>query len=610
MSRGLAALLGVASLGAADPYCPAYPKPQRAAHEARLELEQATATFASQATIARSRATAASFSPSPSQSRVNFIDDHLFNKMAADGVTPAPAAAETEFLRRVTLDMTGRIPTPQEVQDFLNDQRANKRSLWIDSLIGSPAFIDYWTWWLGNRLEVGSTYYQYIGIPGRNLFYAYLRDFVTRDRSYRDLATELITAAGDSHELGPPNFILRGLQQGDPIQDTWDVLTNTITETFLGVQTQCVSCHDGRRHLEEINLYLVRRRRQDFFRQSAFLARMQVFDVPVHASQQRKGIVLDRSTGFYQGVVPTTNPGSRPARLGIYEPTYLITGGRPRSGDWRRELARMLVEDRQFARATVNYLWAHFFRVGIVEPPDGWDLARIDPASPPPAPWTLQPSNPQLLEALADEFIRTGYNLRRMIRLMTESGAYQLSSRYPGTWRPEYARYFAKHFPRRLAAEEIYDALTIATLTEEPMVVDGFDDPFFYAIQLPDPTEPRSDNAIVGFLRNFGRGDWFRIPRDSQSNVVQVLYLMNDTMINTRTFGNQVRSGNSRVARLAASPLSEADAIRELYLATMGRLPTDQERTDAARSASQSRHDWLADLQWALLNKIEFLFNF
>jgi hypothetical protein len=288
----------------------------------------------------------------------------------------------------------------------------------------------------------------------------------------------------------------------------------------------------------------------------------------------------------------------------------MFNGARPRSGEWRRELGRILTEDRQFARATVNFLWAHFFRVGIVDPADGWDLTRIDPANPPPTPWTLQPSNPQLLEALADEFIRSGYSIRRMIRLMVESNAYQLSSRYPGTWRPEYARYFAKHTPRRLAAEELYDAVITATLTEKPMFLDGFDEPFYYAIQLPDPTEPRSDGQIRSFLTNFGRGDWFRTPRNSQSNVVQVLYIMNDNMINYRTFGAQVRSGNSRVARLAATPVSEANAVRELYLATMGRPPTDQEKTDAARPPSQLRADWLADLQWALLNKLEFLFNY
>ena len=139
----IAGLVAGASLWAADPYCPAYPKPKRLEHDARLEMERAPAAYA--AGIARSRTGASAATAEPSQPSANFIDDFLFGKMAADRVTPAPAATDAEFLRRVMLDLTGRIPSPEQVQDFLNDRRANKRSLWIDSLIGSPAFVDYWT---------------------------------------------------------------------------------------------------------------------------------------------------------------------------------------------------------------------------------------------------------------------------------------------------------------------------------------------------------------------------------------------------------------------------------------------------------------------------------
>jgi hypothetical protein len=287
----------------------------------------------------------------------------------------------------------------------------------------------------------------------------------------------------------------------------------------------------------------------------------------------------------------------------------MFTGEEPNSGAWRREFARIVVNDRQFARATVNYLWTHFFRVGIVDPPFGWDMDRIDPRNPPPAPWTLQPSHPDLMEALASEFISNGYRLRPIMRLMAQSAAYQLSSRYEGDWKPDYARYYAKHFPRRLSPEEAYDAIAKATLTETPMYVEGFDEPLLRAVQLPDPSEPRSNGSVAGILTNLGRGDWWRTPPANEGSVVQSLYLMNDNNINQRTFGARTNQGATLVARLVASSTPEAALVRQLFLATLGRPPDDAEMQAALRNRRTSREDWLTDLQWAMINKTEFMFN-
>jgi len=592
--RTLALTLVALSLWATDPYCPAYPRERRQADLTRLDLERAFASRSKQKPAYRPIAQAA-----------NLIDSFLFTKMATDGVQPAPGASDAEFLRRVTLDLGGRLPTVDEVQQFPG------RQVHIDALLGSGDFIDNWTLFFADHFEVTSGYYNLIGIPGRNLFYNYLRDFVARDRSYRDFVTELITSAGDSHRAGPANYLIRAWQQGDPIQDTWDTLTDRITTHFLGVKTQCVSCHNGRGHLEPINLYLAARRRDEFWRQSAFVSRLNLTGFNVDAfGQQMHFLIADRKTGGYHGIVNANNPGPRPPRVGgPYEPAYMFTGERPRTGEWRKELARLLTADRQFARATVNYLWAHFFNVGIVDPPDAWDLARLDPRNPPPAPWTLQPSHPELLEALADEFIRSNYSIRRIIRLIVESNAYQLSSRYDGEWRPEYARYFAKHFPRRLSAEEIYDAVAQATMTETPMFVEGFEQPVLYARQLPDPTEPRQDNGIRNFMNQFGRGDWWQNHRTSETTVLQVLYLMNDNMVNFRTFANNNNSRNTRVAWLMESAMSDADAVKNLFLATLSRYPTDAEMEAVNRRKTANREQWLTDVQWVLLNKLDFIFS-
>ena len=602
LASAIVVMLVAVSLLGQDPLCPAYPAPLRAVIAANRDLQQKGLLFASRVRQVND------FVPPP-VARLNFIDDQVFGKMERDGVQPAGPATDEEILRRMYLDLTGHIPSPEVVTAFVANGDPDKRSKLVDALMASDPFVDYWTFLYGNHFEVTSRYYNYVGIPGRNLFHQYLRDFIARDRSYQEVATEMITAAGDSHESAPANFVARAYQQGDPIQDTYDALTDRITRKFLGVQTQCISCHNGARHLEEINLYLTARKREEFWKQSAFVARTSITVRPVDAFFQQTPIILtDRLAGGYNSAVSATNPGARPKRTGgPYDAEYLFNGQAPTSENWRAELARMITADRQFARAAVNYIWAHFFKYGIVDPPDGWDLSRIDPKNPPPAPWTLQPSNPELLEALADEFIASNYSVRRIIRLIAQSSAYQLSSRYAGEWRPEYELYFAKHFPRRLYAEEIYDALTTATNTIVPMYVEGFDNPLLYATQLPDPSEPRNNFTITNFLSTFGRGDWWQVPRTTTSNTLQVLFQMNDNSINFRTFGN--RNVTTRVTQLLETATNDQAAVNELFLATLGRNATQEEFALLLTKKTTNYEQWLSDIQWVLLNKIEFVFS-
>ena len=256
----------------------------------------------------------------------------------------------------------------------------------------------------------------------------------------------------------------------------------------------------------------------------------------------------------------------------------------------------------------MNYLWAHFFGSGIVDPPNGWDLSRIDPNNPPPAPWPIQPTHPELLEALADEFVRSGYSIRHIIRLIAQSRAYQISSEYPGEWRAEYALYFAKHEPRRLSPEETYDAIVTATMTPTPMYVEGFSQPLWYATQLPDPSEPRDNYQIMDFLDRLGRGDWWQTPSTAGGSVLQALFLMNDDMVNSRVFGN--RGTLTHVTRVAQAGLSDRAAVDQLFLATLGRWSREEEYQALVATRTSDYEEWLADCQWALLNKLDFIFNY
>jgi hypothetical protein len=175
-----------------------------------------------------------------------------------------------------------------------------------------------------------------------------------------------------------------------------------------------------------------------------------------------------------------------------------------------------------------------------------------------------------------------------------------------------YSNYYAKHISRRMTAEQIYDAVATATGTLTPMYVEGFSSPLQYAGQLPDVTEPRSDGNITNFLSQFGRGDWVSAPRNSTSTVLQVLFLMNDNQINARTFASRDGSRSTRVATLLASNLSESEMVRQLFVSTLGRNPTTDETAalQKNRASRASLEDWLTDVQWALLNKLDFLFNY
>ena len=601
------AVLGCCSVwtaAAADPFCPAFPADTRArwsAAEARLRaFRRFSATrAASHAGVAQQHSKAADSG--------NIIDQYIFGKMDADGVAPAAASSDPEFLRRIYLDLTGRLPSVEQAQAFLSSTDGGKRTALIDQLIGSDTYVDKWTLFYGNIFLVTSGYYNFISVQSRNRFNQYLHEFVSSDRSYADVARELITASGDSYLNGPSNLTVRGFQQGSPIQDTWDTLTDQTTVAFFGQKTLCVSCHDGRGHLNEINLFLAPKKRTDFWQMSAFFARTNITLTPVDTfSRQMKGIIVDRDSGGYSSWVDPNNPGPRPARSGgPYSAVFMMTGETPATDMYRAELARMITTNRQFARGAVNYLWSGMFVQGIVDPTNGWDMARIDPNNPPPAPWTIQPTHPELMEALADEFINSNYSIKHMIRLMATSQAYQLSSKYDGAWQPVYDQYFARHITRRLAAEEVFDAVAQATMTTTPMAVEGYNAPIYYAGQLPDTTEPRNDGTILSFLSNFGRGDWWNNPRNSQSTIIQALFMMNDNSVNFRTFTGRP----NRVSYVLSQGMSDTDSINNMFLAALSRYPTADEMTVINQNRHGTRDQWLTDIQWVLLNKLDFLFN-
>jgi hypothetical protein len=270
----------------------------------------------------------------------------------------------------------------------------------------------------------------------------------------------------------------------------------------------------------------------------------------------------------------------------------------------------MITSDPQFAQATVNYIWAELMGVGIVDPPESFDLARQDPKNPPPAPWTVQPSNPALLDALAKDFVAHDYDLRYLIKLITKSSAYQLSSVFDGQWKPDYARYFARHFVRRLSAEELFDAIAQSTELYPSIGVAGTPTKVQHVMQIRSPEDLAGGDLVeLGrFLGYFGQSNRSRGVKSLQGNMIQASLLLNSKIVKERI---QAKPG-SKLAKLlnADPPLSNQKIVDELFLATLSRHPSVREQQVAIAQTEAYRNAGAEDVLWGLINKLDFIFNY
>jgi hypothetical protein len=562
--------------------------------------------------------------------RRNFIDTILFDRMVRDNVASAPLCSDAEFIRRVYLDLTGRIPSATDVTRFLNDPSPAKREALVDALIGTPEFVDKWTMFFNDlfrNTSLSSNINRYIG--GRDAFYRYVRDSIVNNKGYNQIATEMITASGDSFVNGEVNFIVGGNVPMGPAQDTMDGLAVQVSSTFLGISSMdCLLCHDGAGHLNAVNLWGAQQKRSEAWGMAAFFARTRraqttVSQTPFYA----KYTVTENATGEYQ---LNTDSGNRTARTPVNgkntaDPKYLFNGGGTvSSGENRRQaLARLITADPQFARAAVNYIWEKIMVEALVSPSNTFDPARLSPEAQIPDGWALQPANAELLEALADEFRRDSFNLRNLIALIVKSSAYQLSSQYPGAWKVEYMPYYARKYVRRLDAEEVHDAIVKATgifpmsgSPAQPGYELRADDGVtvtsrvLWAMQLPEPREPRRDGTARAFLDSFLRGDRDARLRTQEPSILQALNLMNNSFVMNRI---HQRNAGSTVQKLLADPQASDNnwLIEQLYLTTLSRRPTQAEKDKILPYySSLGKQTATESLQWVLLNKVDFTFNY
>ncbi len=553
--------------------------------------------------------------------RKNFIDNILFDKMAKDGIASAPLTSDEEFLRRVTLDLTGRIPSADAVTAFLANPNVNKRDALVDSLVGTPDFIDKLTMFFGDLFKVtgpATNINRYTG--GRDAFYNYLKGALTANKSYAQMATEMITANGDNFVDGQANFIIGGTVPMGPRtgQDTMDGTAVVTASMFLGINAvDCLLCHNGRGHLEAVNLWGSQKTRFEAWGMSAFFAR--VIQTRTVISQQPnyfKYTISERATGEY---ALNTNTGNRTDRVPTNNvsnvpPKYILTGEVPVANESRRPaLARMITADKQFARAAVNYVWEKLMVEALVSPSNTFDPARLDPTAQLPSGWTLQPANAELLESLATDFIAKNYNLRTLIATIVKANAYHLSTQYPGNWNLAMVPYYARKYVRRMDAEEVHDAIMKATgIGATYQMRDTLGNNTWtvnWAMQLPDTQEPRTSGAVAGFLNSFVRGDRDVKPRSLEPSIMQSLNLMNNNFVMSRI--HNANAGSTVARLLADANRSSQDIITQLYLNTLSRNPTSDELNALLpQFGTLGRRQAAEAIQWALLNKMDFIFNY
>lgn len=546
--------------------------------------------------------------------RRNLIDDHLFGAMEKDSIPHAPLSNDFEFCRRVYLDLTGRIPTRDQLLEFTGNRAANKRDLLIDKLLESQAWVDRWAYWFGDQFRNCANR---SGEPALVLFDNWVRQSLREDKPYSRFVTEMLVASAPStnwvFDAAPSAYLARWHVLGDTVtsdmfEDTADEIVVNVGRNFLGINYQCVSCHDGAGHLEKLNVDLTQKKRRDFWAMAAFFGQMRM----------RKVIYQDRFTIMedgrgYNASAPSTVRIQRAG--GDVVPTFILTGEKAdTSQPLRPQFARMLTAHPQFARATVNLFWKEFFGLGIVDPVDAFDMARIDPKTPLPEGWTLQPTNLALLEGLARDFVANRYSLKHLMRTITRSSAYQLSSKFDGEWKASFTPHFARKYVRMLWAEEVHDNISQATQVfgdyKRPEMLPGRTETppvrFFTELASPEELQGKAAGPIKFFLQTFGQSNREQFDRQSVGSILQAMLLMNDDFVSRR-----VKAENgSLVEQLLKSGQTDAEIVEQLYLATLSRFPLAEEKQLSLALLSKDRVQGAEDLHWGLINKLDFLFNY
>lgn len=485
-----------------------------------------------------------------------FIDTLVWNKLQRLGIQPSPLADDASFLRRVTLDVIGTLPTGAEARAFLQDPDPNKRAKWIDSLLQRPEYADYWAMKWTDLLRADKTRITPQGTVGLS---RWLHRQFAENRPYDQLVRDVLLVQGPVQSESPAGFY-KALEKPE-------VAARSFSQLFLGVRIECAQCHH---HPSE------KWSQDDYAGLVGFFTGVSVKPLP-------EGTEAVVSRGGADAPHPRTGQPVAARPLGAPAPDL------KRATDRRRALADWTTApDNAFlARAIANRLWAHYFGRGLVEPID--DLRATNPAT-----------NEPLLDTLAQHLGEVQYDLKAFTRTLLNSTVYQLSSETNDTNATD-RQHFSHAVPKALPAEVLLDAVSQTTGIAEKF--NGWPEGI-RAIQVWDNRMPSY------FFRIFGRpvrATVCECERSNEPSISQALHLMNSPEIQEKLTH---RKGQAR--RLALGQLPPEQVAAELYLATLSRLPTETERPlieETFAVHGSDRQAAVEDLLWALLNTKEFLYN-
>jgi hypothetical protein len=490
----------------------------------------------------------------------NYIDELALAKWKQLGLVPSGLCTDGEFIRRVSLDLCGKLPRPEEVRAFLDDNRPDKRARLIDHCLEDPdhaaLFALRWGSILRNSAKQGG-----LSEPAAYAFHDWLRDRIARNVPYDQFVRGILTATGDWNDAPPVNWLWQ--MSDDPLHQP----TTDAAQVFLGVRLQCARCHH---HPYE------KWGQDDYWGLAGFFARLgrkDVDDVPTFFAERQP------TTGEPH---PLTGQPPEPKLLG--GPVLKVPAG----DDPRQKLVDWMVrpDNPFFARALCNRMWSHLLGRGLVDPVD--DMRATNP-----------PSNPDLLDALARDFRDHHFDVRHLLRTICNSRTYQLSAT-PNDYNRQDRQNHARYYPKRLMAEVLLDAVDQAcgTRTEFNKVPKAA-----RAVDLP---HEGFDAYFLDVFERPGRTSACECARGRGASLSQVLHLSNSPEVE-----DKIAADNGRVAGLVSKDVPPERAVEELYLAAVARRPTAEERKKVADYLAKrpDRRRGLEDVLWTLLNSQEFVFN-
>lgn len=500
------------------------------------------------------------------------IDQRLAAKWAADQIQPAPAAGDSEFVRRVYLDLIGRIPRVSELREFLDDRAADKREKLIERLLASQQFVIHWSNTWRDIIMPGGGNQQAAFFAGN--FRVWVEQQIRQNAPYDKMVRDLLAAPTNfgPQQRGGAQFVQPN--QASPLaffqaqEFKAENLAASTARVFLGVRLECAQCHDHPFSTWSQN---------NFWELAAFYSGVSPINRVVQPGQPQP--------------VALKNPGREikiPGKEKVVQAKF-PTGEPPqwRDGkDSRAVLAEWVTSPNNpfFARTAANRLWAHSFGMGLLDPCDDEPTAE-NPIR-----------HPELLADLTQQFIAHAFDLKYLLRSIMFSQAYQRTSVLTHPSQRD-TQSFARMPVRGLTPEQLFDNLTTAT---------GYQNP---------PNQPNqqfvvfNDQSVRGqFLNRFATQER---RTETQTSILQALALMNGKFISDAT---SLRSSNTLAAVVDVPFMTLEQKIDTLYLATLSRLPRGEERdrllTYVQRGGAQNDHGAaLADVLWALLNTSEFLFN-